>query len=243
MNQDIVRNRIKKSKTQFKMKKLIFIFGVIIPIICNSQDDIGKLYIETSTTLFSIGSGNYNAFIGKTDISLKEFKIQYYSLAPRIGYHLTNLVAIGADFQFYNEKYGHGGNLRTTKYKNILYGVFLRQYFLNKKINPFIEISTGIGTSNYIEEFKYSVGNYLYNISYISGAIGCSFTLNPRFKLDISATIQNTIEKQKDSGQYHVDRFSTFESELIMSISYYFKKNKRKSNLNKKTIKTVCNKM
>lgn len=232
------------------MKKSILFIILSIPFFCNSQNEKGTFFLETGVTLF--GGGDYNAFIGKTGISFWQTALTVerqnnenkkyppyndwsYSIAPRFGYFLNNKIAIGLDFQYYKHQYIYKRVDDKEDYKNLLSGIFLRHYFLNKKITPFIELSSGIGISKNVEEYLTHGGGNVdkikyFNILYFSGALGYSFVLSPRFNLGISAIIQNTVEKPNDKGNVSTDvaKISTLESGLVMSISYHFNKNNNK---------------
>nr|WP_319266403.1 hypothetical protein [uncultured Draconibacterium sp.] len=232
------------------MKKSILILTVLLPLFSFSQNEKGGLFIETGVTMF--GGGDYMPFVGKTGISFwqsktfinrngeviefdgNKYHVTSFSIAPRFGYCLTEKLSIGLDFQYFrNYNVYRGAYDDKENYWNILSGIFLRYYILNKKHSPFIELASGTGLSKNIDESyssgggQYEVIKY-YNLPYISGSIGYSFRLNPRFKLGIAATIQNTFEKPNDKGNVEtdIDRISILETGLVASISYSFIKKK-----------------
>jgi len=228
------------------MKKSILILTVLFPLFCLAQNDKGGFFIETGVTLF--GGRNYTpTFVGTSGISYwqhrhfterdgKEelfspynYNITYFSIAPRLGYFLSKKTSVGIDFQYSN-------NINSFKenYWNILSGLFLRYYFLNKKNSPFLEIAAGTGLSKEVTKSTSPGGaNYerieFFNLPYISGSAGYSFTLSPRFKLGIAATNQNTFQKPNEKSNFSTDttKISILETGLIASISYNFKINRK----------------
>jgi hypothetical protein len=234
------------------MKKSILILAVLFPLFCLAQNDKGGFFIETGVTMF--GGGDYMPFIGKTGISFWQSKtfverdgkvelfdpynyhVTSFSLAPRMGYFLSKKTSVGIDFQYFrNYNIYRGAYDDKENYWNILSGIFLRYYIFDKKSSPFIELASGTGLSKNIEKSvspggaHYDVIKY-YNLPYISGSIGYSFSLNSRFKLGIAATVQNTFEKPNDKGNVSTDiaRISILETGLVASMSYNFKINRKK---------------
>jgi hypothetical protein len=220
----------------------------MFPLFCLSQTIKGSFFIETGTTLF--GGGDYTAFVGKTGISLwsskthlkdsyhmsgpSKYQVSSYSVAPRLGWYLSNRLTLGVDFQHFKNNYSNRVYDQRSNYNHLLSGLFLRYYFVNKKHSPFIEFATGTGISKNNEESISSGGaNYevitYYNLPYISGTAGYSFSLNSRFKLGIAATVQNTFEKPNDKGIVinGVEKFSILETGLVASISYRFRISKK----------------
>lgn len=228
------------------MKRSILIVTVLFPLFCLAQNNKGGFFLETGVTLF--GGRNYTpSFVGTSGISNWQYRhfterdgkeelfspynynITYFSIAPRMGYFLSKKTSVGIDFQYSN-------NINSFKesYWNILSGLFLRYYFLNKKSSPFIELAAGTGLSKEITGSTSSGGaNYeeieYLNLPYISGSAGYSFLISPRLKLGIAATIQDTFQKPNEKSNFstNTSKISILETGLIASICYKFKINRK----------------
>jgi hypothetical protein len=224
------------------MKKAILIVAVLLPLFCLSQNEKGGFFIETGVALF--GGRNYTpTFVGTSGISYWQnryfterdgkaellphynYNITYFSVAPRMGYFLSKNTSIGIDFQYFNNFNSFKDN-----YRSVLSGVFLRQYFLNRKNSPFVEVAAGTGRSKEVTKSTSPGGaNYerieFFNLPYISGSAGYSFSLGPRFKLGIAATVQDTFQKPNKKSNFSTDtaKISILETGLIASIGYHFK--------------------
>ncbi len=230
------------------MKKSILILAVLFPLFCLSQNKKGGFFIEAGVSF--LGGENFYtpSFIGTTGISYWQqryyterdgkvelfspynYSLNYFSIAPQMGYFLNNKTSVGIDFQYFNNF-----NVYKETYWNVLSGLFIRYYILNKKSSPFIELAAGTGLSKRMTESTSPGGaNYekieYFNLPYISASAGYSFSLGPRFRLGIAATIQNTNQKpnEKSSFSRDTDRISILETALVASISYNFRINRKK---------------
>ena len=229
------------------VKKSILILAVLLPLFGLAQNEKSSFFIETGVTLF--GGRNYTpTFVGTSGISYWQYKhfterngqvelfspynynITYYSIAPRVGYFLSKKTSVGLDFQ-----YASNFNSHKESYRNVLAGIFLRYYILNRKNSPFIEVASGTGLSKEVTKSTSPGGaNYekieYFNLPYISGSAGYSFRVNSRFKLGIAATVQNTFLKPGKKSNFITDtaKISILETGLIASVSYNFKINRKK---------------
>ncbi|WP_340114494.1 hypothetical protein [Maribellus mangrovi] len=232
------------------MKKIIPILSVLLPLFSFSQNEKGGFFLETGVTMF--GGGDYMPFVGKTGISFwqsktfvnrdgevvelvgEKYHVTSFSIAPRFGYCLTKKLSVGLDFQYFRNYNAYRGAYDDKEnYRNIIFGIFLRYFILDKKHSPFLELASGTGFSKNVDKSVSSGGGQYerikyYNLPYISGSLGYSFRISPRFKLGIAATVQNTFEKPKDKGNVEtdIDRISILETGLVASITYSFIKKK-----------------
>lgn len=209
----------------------------------NAQSEIGSFFIETGVKAF--GGSEYNNFIGKTGISFNKSKwTNYYdgsvwqesyrnsfswSVAPRFGTSLGNYFKTGIDFQFYQRIFTKESN-----YQNFTTGLFFRAYLSDKKIKPFLELSSGLGRSKNMEEQISSGGGEFESVEklklfYYSGSVGLSFVISKNLNLSLSAKIQNTVENEIDdkndgSVSYVISKNEYLEIGPLISIGYIFNK-------------------
>jgi hypothetical protein len=209
-----------------------------------AQNEKTKFFVETGLKAF--GGGDFLNFIGKTGFSYNKSKWQTYNndgslwqestydgfslaIAPRVGYCVNNRFKTGIDFQYYHSKLSYG-----IKYRNFTSGLFLRFDFNDKKITPFVELSSGAGLSKNVED-RTSPGGADYKsieklkLFYYSGSVGLSFTISANFNLNVSARIQNTlgneIQNNDDSSvSYITEKTRNLEIGTMLSIAYIFNK-------------------
>ena len=221
---------------------LIFFLLLIFSLTLCAQDNKGKFFVETGVKVF--GGGDYQNFVGKTGISFNSttrfWKNEYdvdpeihsesynrtsFSIAPRIGYYLNKKFSGGIDIQYFKS-----GDWEYEKYRIASGGIFFRYKFSTKKIVPFIETKTGLGTFKGESPEQTSGGGQWTQIKYenlfyyaVSG--GISFELNEQFGLNLSCLGQNTIEKFSDRSNFGTDVFkiSNWEVGPMISVSYIFK--------------------
>jgi len=224
-----------------KFVKILFVLFLFTITCLSAQNEKGSFFAETGVKLF--GGGDYINFMGKTGISFNKTNSVYYhpnstseykqstfswSVAPRVGYQLFNLVAVGLDFQ----AFGYSMKDYST-YRNSLAGIFIRKEFEINRILPFVELSGGLGRANEkTNETAPSGGKYtstkISDLHYFSGATGISTFIKENFKVSISAKFQNTVEKdsKKPDSTANDYKFSNFELGPMLSVAYIFKRNK-----------------
>jgi hypothetical protein len=235
---------------------LLFFLFLVVSQGLTAQIQKGTLMVEGGINLG--GNGGYWSapFIGTTGISfrssgdyVKNFsdgvthsKLAQnnfsYSLAPKIGYSIFKNLVIGADFQYHKniyklKSYDHSSD----KYRSALYGTFIRKYFGVKRLVPITEAGIGFGRSkSFNDEFSPGGGQYQMiegrNIFYVSGTAGISYSLSTKFKINLLAKAQQTIEKPINTEVYHfsTSKIKDFDSALVLSFSYFFNlKNKEES--------------
>jgi outer membrane protein W len=233
-----------------KLKLLLFTF-LFLSIIASAQNNKGKFFVETGVKIS--GGGDYFNFGGKTGINfdkttdywkslnsdeVKSFSITgwSFSIAPRIGVFLSEKINGGVDFQYYNSKMkSRYFDAYINAYRITTGGIFLRYYFSDKKISPFLEAKTGIGISKgQTDETSSGGGSFnrteYQNLFYYAFNVGASFKLNNSFRLNLSAMVQNTTEKFSDKSNYSTDAFKISDWELVpmLSVTYIFKSKKEK---------------
>jgi hypothetical protein len=226
--------------------KLILINLLFLSIFTSAQSDKGKFFVETGVKVF--GGGDYQNFIGKTGISFNHstrywkflepddfgsdsYKSFSFSLAPQIGYFLTENINGGLDLQYFYCKelmkfYNYFNNYWITTG-----GIFIRYYFLKGRISPFVETSAGLGISRGEENDQYSPGGAKYssieyqNLLYYALSSGITYSVNENFKFNLSVIGQNTIEKFSDKSSFSTDTYkvTNWEVSPMISIIYIFK--------------------
>ncbi len=227
------------------MKKIEFlILTFIISLNLTAQINKGFYLVEGGISL-----GRNSAFIGTTGISFgstENYIKNYsdgvthsslawnnlgYSIAPRVGYVAFNNFVVGADFQYHKtvsrlEDYDHN----TNRYRSTLYGVFARQYFGNRKFLPLIEAGLGFGLSKSNDDATSSGGAQYQdierrNLFYLSGAAGVSYSINSKFRINLLAKSQQTIERpiNTENSQYGNSKIIDFDTTMVLSFSYFFK--------------------
>ena len=223
---------------------LLMLFAMVI----NAQNEKGRFFLETRVKAF--GGSDYDNFVGKTGVSFSRSKwTNYYdgsvwqegyrnsfswSVAPRFGVSLGNYFKTGIDFQFYQHIFTEESN-----YQNFTTGLFFRTYFTNKKIKPFLELSSGLGRSKNMEDQISSGGGKFQSVEklklfYYSGSVGLTFVISKNLNVGLSAKIQNTIENKIEDNNdgsisYVTSKYEHLDIGPLISIGYTFNK-KQKAN-------------
>lgn len=172
-----------------------------------TSDHIGKDYVTENEKVIS---------------STKDFG---FSVAPRLGYFLFRDFVVGTDFKYMRNI--HKYSIYTADDESIdhaiLYGFFARKYFGNKKLTPFVEGGFGFWSSKHSQP-SYSSGggryqeNRLTDWSYYAGALGCSYSVNSKFRINLFAKLQHT----KEVPSYmSITKILHFDSALVLSFSYF----------------------
>lgn len=232
------------------MKKIEFLILIfIISLNLTAQINKGFYLVEGRLNL-----GGNPEFIGTTGISFgstenytKNFSDGVthsylarnnfnYSIAPRVGYVAFKNFIVGADFQYLRyiyklKNYGHN----TDRYRSTLYGVFIRKYFGKGKFLPLIETGLGFGLSKSNDDAT-SPGGGQYqdierrNLFYLSGAAGVSYSLNSKFRINLQAKGQRTIERPINTENFHFadSKIINFDTTMVLSFSYFFNKGHHK---------------
>jgi len=222
--------------------KLIIILLLLFSTTLFARENKGSFFIETGVKMF--GGGDYLNFAGKTGISFNSttrfWKNEYevdpeihsesynrtsFSVAPRIGYYLNKKFSGGIDLQYFKS-----GEWEYEKYWIATGGIFFRYKFSTKRIVPFIETKTALGTFKGESPEQTSGGGQwtqikYENLFYYAFSGGISFELNEHFALNLSCLAQNTIEKFSDRSNFGTDVFkiSNWEVGPMLSVSYIFK--------------------
>lgn len=172
-----------------------------------TSDQLGKDYV----------TGNEQFITGG-----KSFR---YSLSPRFGYSVFRNFLVGVDLKYLRNNYSSAPFKENDKsFERIKgYGFFTRKYFGAKKFTPFIEAEFGFWSFKYFDHST-SPGGGLYeytdimDFSYYAGSFGYSYSLNPKFKINLLAKLRHTKESQSNSPDY---KTLNFDSALVLSFSYF----------------------
>lgn len=221
-----------------KLKQL-FIILLFISFFASAQNEKGKFFVETGVKIF--GGGEFINFVGQTGISYNHFntktespfKTEFnykgftYSIAPRVGYFLSDYIIGGIESQYYKRNIY---DLHLS-YRIATAGIFFRYNFLERKILPFVEIQSGIGTSKSINESVSPGGGEYQQIQintlyYLAGSAGITILLNQNFRMNLFAKIQNTSARFNDKSNFTSSDFKENNLEIgpMLSVSYIFKK-------------------
>ncbi|HAQ17884.1 MAG TPA: hypothetical protein DCR40_01470 [Prolixibacteraceae bacterium] len=231
------------------MKKITLLISTfIISLQLIAQINKGSYLIEVGTN-----PGGNPTFIGTTGFSFsskENFTKNFsdgvthsylarnyfsYSIAPRIGYVAFKNFVFGTDFQYHKhiyklKKYDHN----TDRFRSALYGVFIRQYFGKRKLLPLIEAGLGFGLSKSNDD-AISPGGGLYqdierrNLFYLSGAAGVSYSVNSKFRINLLAKGQKTIERPINTENFHYanSKIIDLDATMVLSFSYFLNKRQR----------------
>jgi len=235
------------------MKKIVFlILTFIISLNLTAQINKGFYLVEGGINL-----GGNPAFIGTTGISFgstENYTKNYsdgvthsslawnyfsYSIAPRVGYVAFKNFVVGADFNYHKnisklKNYDH----HTNRYRSTLYGIYIRQYFGKGKFLPLVEAGLGFGLSKRNDDSS-SPGGAQYrdierrNLFYLSGAAGVSYSINSKFRINLLAKGQQTIERPINTETFHFaeSKIIDFDTTMVLSFSYFFNKQSHKDML------------
>ena len=224
--------------------KFLFIVLLIISLNLSARDDKGRIFIETGVKL--AGGGDFMNFMGNTGVSFNNNNTIHYmpdnrtseisqssfswSLAPRIGYYLDELFSTGLDLQHFQLDAKDYMN-----YRNYAAGLFIRRNFTVSRIKPYIEFSSGLGSSGEIQE-RTSPGGAPYEVinkrnhHYFGGAAGITFLLKEKLTFSLSATIRKTVKKDSKRPDNTSNEFKDTGIELAprLSFGYIFKRKEEK---------------
>ncbi len=191
-------------------------------------------FSETSLISFSSHDLYVKDITSKKERSVYPYHQLSFSIAPRVGYSLFRNFAAGVDFKYSNKTLTHEVNDFKDKYKTNLYGFFLRKYFGKTKILPFAEVNAGFGKFKSItDNTSPGGGHYVLkipkNVYYISGGIGASYQISPKFRINLLAKIQKTTEKPITTANYSTSETRTvdIDSGFVLSFSYFLTKKTR----------------
>ncbi len=227
-----------------KSKCILLIF-VLFSVSLSAQNKSSRFFIETGVKIFG-GGDDYESYIGKTGISFNKQSWKTYndddgslwqevsnnnfswSIAPRIGYRLSNKLKAGIEYQYSHFLWYGDKDINNTL------GLFVRFDFNDKRIIPFIEFASGFGREKNDNESTSSGGGQYHDIKkyklfYLSGSVGVSFVLSDSFNLNLFGRVHNTFRtKIKDNGNdsiYHfTHKYQTLEIGPMLSVTYFFNK-------------------
>lgn len=175
-----------------------------------TRDGFNEDYYQSGSDHFSDGS-----------------RIFGYSLAPRIGYSLFRNFVVGVDLKYLKYTFSNSPFREEDKGNNQEkgYGFFVRKYLGSKKFTPFVDLEFGFWDSNYFEySYAPSGGQYeytdKYNFAYYGGAIGYSYKITERFRLNLMVKLQHAKSTTSNSS---TTRELYFDSSMFLSFSYYLK--------------------
>lgn len=227
--------------------KTVLILFVSLSMSVFAQKENSRFFIESGIKM--AGGGDYINFIGKTGFSYNktnwesiyedgkvlwkgDYDVFSWAVAPRLGYSINHLLKTGIDFQYFQNKNDDGD-----KYLNFSSGVFIRFNFMDKKITPFIELSSGLGRSKDAYQNMSPGGAHYESITrhrlhYFAGSAGVSIKLSDNFRLNLSGRAQNIIENEilnnnEWSHTYVHSRHKNWELAPMLSFTYIFNQKKK----------------
>ena len=149
-----------------------------------------------------------------------------YSISPRLGYFLFRNFVIGTDFKYIHNTsksdYYHPDDKIVDQ--ATLYGFFARKYFGNKKLTPFVEGGFGFwSTKNSYYDVSPGGASYVSNepkdFSYYAGGLGCSYSVNTKFRINLFEKLQHT--KEAAIANSNITKVLNFDSAMVLSFSYF----------------------
>ena len=181
------------------LQKIALILFLLLFMTTFSQTEKGKFLINASSTLNfrfdsnSVKGDSYSRDAGST---------KYFTISPKIGYAIKNNLFIGIDLTYDyldidDKDYGYKSTTNS-----ILASPFVKYYFLQKKIKPFLLAKYGFGSSTdkslfifgsnepYTDKRKFSK----YNI----GA-GISYFFNKNINIEFSLNYSKSVRKPNDT--------------------------------------------
>ena len=191
------------------MKKIIFIlsFTFICIALGFSQTEKGNFIIGGSSN-FSFASeknkfkaDNFDGDDGDSTLNI--------SFAPTVGYFATDNLAIGLQTVIgYSEDNTEFGKIKTT---SIAGAPFIRYYFSNSKIRPFLQGTVGIGSS----KSKFDISNIFSPVDPIIQDVsnertsriftygfdgGVAIFINPQISVDLGIGYVHSSSKAKENN-------------------------------------------
>ena len=180
----------------------------------NAQINQGRILVGVSSTLSSMSSGSsdilrfgYSTTKSKSDTDGSENQDKSVSIYfnPKVGYFVTDNLAIGLDLNvgFSSSKYVEDDDKYS--YSMLSVGPFVRYYIPTTKVLPFFELSGSFGTLN--SKSDYSDNSYREDkkdktsIMTFGGGIGLAAPLGERVMVDVLAGYSSFTYKHKEDNE------------------------------------------
>lgn len=188
------------------MKKLVISILVLFFIcgLSHAQIEKGSVFLGTSTTLVG-GSSDFitgtNNSIGisfasvKWDGSDEKEKSTVLNFSPKMGYFVANNLVVGANVKLWSQKADDS--------KSSINGIgpFVRYYFTDGKIVPFVETELTFGKYKETWDSSYSDGESIQNITMASLGAGAAFFLNKHISIDCLLGYKTLRLKDNESSE------------------------------------------
>ncbi len=220
------------------MKKIAFLTVILATIhfgTLEAQTEQGNVMVGSSSTFNMIGAGNDFVGIGFSSVKYKSDadgfeepdpeKSTTFNLSPKVGYFVTNDIAVGLDINMAISSTKGDGDF-INKYSQSLLGVgpFVRYYVpLSAPVLPFVEIAGSFGTLK--NTYDYSDNTFLEDmesktsIMSVGGGAGFAAPLGEKVTFDFLLGYNSlTIKDKEDNDDNDRSVFGTFGLKLGFTV-------------------------
>lgn len=193
------------------MKKVLFSAVALLAFgFANAQEEVAA----TAAEGFAKGSIFLSGTVGYSSESQDDLKVNSYVVAPKVGYFVTENIALGLGLGFGNGKVDVDGDTAAEN-KTVEFGAFGRYYLKTSKFAPFAELNVNYGTTSY--EFMGTIaGGDLapfgsgedVNTFSVKVAPGFNYFVSENFALETSVGILGYSSSKEDvDGAEAVNKF------------------------------------
>lgn len=195
-------------------KILVFLFLLsILSVPSFGQTGKGKILIGTGSNLgFTSTSSRWKSDSGSGDNGSSSS----FGLSPKIGYFITDQVALGAEFQFL-----YSASKNSSKSHSVIYGLgpFARYYYGNEKLKPFLGAGLGFGGDSYKSTSGNNTIKANYSIFNFNLEGGLAYFLNDKVSADLG--ISYNFIKEKDQLN-NPTNYRTSSGTLTIGAGFHF---------------------
>ncbi|RUT77879.1 outer membrane beta-barrel protein [Ancylomarina longa] len=195
------------------MKKLAFIiilYSFLNPEIASSQMKKGDMLIGVSSTLNTLGTGSNLMNLSFSSVKYKSNaegyresdadKLTNYNLQPKVGYFITNKIALGLDLNLSIFKNKDGSSSDEVTQSSFSIGPLFRYYIPSEKVMPFFELSTAFGSMTNKYQSVNLNDKSTSRITSLGGGFGIAAPLGKKVTFDVLAEYSSLTIKDKDNN-------------------------------------------
>lgn len=152
------------------------------------------------------GSSSFNFASQKSTFKSDDFETDQgtntsFSLAPSTGFFVVDNLAIGAALSFSSSKFKNDEFDSESTNTALTFLPFVRYYFSEGNIKPFLQGSAGLGSSNFKEDSEFSEESEFKSSIFAYGFDGgVAFFLNDNVSIDLGIGYASASSKPKDNN-------------------------------------------
>ena len=173
----------------------------------------------------------FNQFPGHETTFSYGMRTTGLSIGPKIGYSFAPNLVGGIDCKYkWNRLSSASSDDYPDRFRTGQFGIFVRKYFGHHALSPFIEGGLGSGTTH-VAYWSTSPGGGHYKVSYkrdlfyTYGAGGISYSVKPKFCINLYVKAQHTKDSPVNTSNYSTSENKILDTNvaLVLSFSYFLK--------------------